>query len=197
MRSENTVRGILRGANDAQAKPTPESGNASAPLDAQRGLFLNSPQKCFPEETFADSPRESVGNNESSAPKPVSEATTNKTMPASFVGCFGKTCLSAEALADLARRYREGATLNALAASAGMSGRILRDALVAYGVAIRPRGYPVGLWRDDTPERLAQVRKLKAEGQSFATIAEALGISRQAVQQMFRRAERREADGQR
>jgi hypothetical protein len=42
---------------------------------------------------------------------------------------------------ELARRYRDGASLDDLGVLCGCSGKRIRRILVAQGVEIRPRGY--------------------------------------------------------
>jgi hypothetical protein len=42
---------------------------------------------------------------------------------------------------ELARRYRDGASLDDLGVLCGCSGKRIRRVLVAQGVEIRPRGY--------------------------------------------------------
>lgn len=79
--------------------------------------------------------------------------------------------------------YEQGATLKLIADAAGSDYSVVRRALLAHGVTMRPRGGPPGCrtgWHREIPS-------LRSSGLTYREIGQRFGVSTQAVQQAMSR----------
>lgn len=88
---------------------------------------------------------------------------------------------------DLHRRYMAGERMPVLAAVACCHSHSLTQRWRRMGLPVRPPGRPVGIRPGPsraTIARVARIRRLRAEGKTWAQCGEAEGISKQAAHQL-------------